>query len=187
MGELKSPNPVQYFASIIFRDEVRMEIAKGNLGEILGNVGESTKPAPFYQTDYYKKEMGKDLSRVFLLFNSLVSRERLSEIKLRTNDIERLLSVDGRRTVNIDPGYVSLENVVLATTKGYSHRIYLGAGIYADLTLVYYNGAYKPLDWTYPDYGSEEIRSLFNRWRASLKEEMRGPGQSPKANLRNLS
>ena len=176
MGELKSPNPVQYFISIIFRNKERMESAKGKIGEILGEVEDSTNPASFYQTDYYEKEMGKDLSRIFLLFDSLVSRERLPEVKLRTNDIETLFSKEGKRTVNIDPGYVSLENVVLATTKGYSHRIYLGAGIYGDLTLIYRSGTYKPLEWTYPDYGSEETISLFKRWRASLKEKMRGRG-----------
>jgi hypothetical protein len=174
MGELKSPNPVQCFASIIFRDKERMESAKGKIGEILGDVEDSTNPASFYQTDYYEKEMGKVLSRVFLLFSLLTSRERLPEVKLRANDIETLFSEGGKRTVNIDPGYVSLENVILATTKGYSHRIYLGGGIYGDLTLIYQGGKYKPLQWTYPDYGSEETVSLFNRWRASLKEKMRG-------------
>ena len=171
MGELKSPNPVQYFISIIFRDKERMEYAKGKIGEMLGDVKDSTNPASFYQTDYYAKEMGKDLSRIFLLFDSLVSRERLPEVKVRTNDIETLLSEGGKRTVNIDPGYVSLENVVLATTKGYSHRIYLGGGIYGDLTFIYHSGTYKPLEWTYPDYGSEETISLFNHWRASLKKK----------------
>ena len=173
MGELKSPHPVQCFVSIIFRDKERMEYAKGKIGEMLGDVEDSTNPASFYQTDYYEKEMGKDLSRVFLLFSLLISRERLPEVKLRTNDIETLFAEGGKRTVNIDPGYISLENVILATTKGYSHRIYLGAGIYGDLTLTYHNGTYKPLEWTYPDYGSEEIISLFNRWRGSLREKIR--------------
>ena len=185
MGELRSPNPVQYFVSIIFRYKERMESAKGKIGEMLGDVEDGTNPASFYQTDYYEKEMGKDLSRVFLLFSLPVSRERLPEVKLRTNDIEALLSEGGRRTVNIDPGYVSLENVVLATTKGYSHRIYLGAGIYGDLTLRYHGGTYKSLEWTYPDYGSDEAISLFNRWRASLKEKTRVRGQPLNANLRN--
>jgi hypothetical protein len=174
MGAVNDPKLVKYFVSIIFRDKERMEVAEGKIGEMLGAIEDRTSPASFHQTDYYEKELGKSLSRVFLFFESLLSRERLPEVKLRTNDIETLLSGEGRRSVNIDPGYVSLENVVLATTKGYSHRIYLGGGIYGDLTLRYHGGTYRTLEWTYPDYGSEDTISLFNRWRASLKEKTRG-------------
>jgi hypothetical protein len=174
MGAVRDPKLVKYFVSIIFRDKEHMESAEGKIGEMLGAIEDRTSPASFHQTDYYEKEMGKGLSRVFLFFESPLSRERLPEVKLRTNDIETLLSGEGRRSVNIDPGYVSLENVVLATTKGYSHRIYLGAGIYGDLTLRYHGGTYRTLEWTYPDYGSEDTISLFNRWRASLKEKTRG-------------
>jgi hypothetical protein len=174
MGAVRNPNPVQYFISVMFGDDEPMESAEEKIKEILGNIEDRKGPVPFHQTDYYEKEMGEGLSRVFFLFASLLSRERLPEVKLKTNDIEASLSRHGKRTVNIDPGYISLENVVLATTKGFSHRIYLGDGIYGDLTLMYRNGTYKPLEWTYPDYGSEEIISLFNRWRGSLREKIRG-------------
>ena len=75
--------------------------------------------------------------------------------------------------MNIDPGYVALEHMVLATTKGYSHRVYLGQGIFADLTLIYDNGTYRSLPWTYRDYGSNELISLFNLWRERYKRLLR--------------
>jgi hypothetical protein len=174
MGAVRNPNPVQCFISVMFRDDECMESAEERMKEILGSIEDRKGPAPFHQTDYYEKEMGEDLSRVFFLFGSLLSRERLPEVKLTTNNIEASLSRHGKRTVNIDPGYISLENVVLATTKGFSHRIYLGEGIYGDLTLIYRNGTYNQLEWTYPDYRSEETISLFNIWRGSLREKIRG-------------
>lgn len=125
------------------------------------------------QTDYYSVEMGDRLSRIFILFEPLLERDVLSEIKLKSNDIEIMLSVNGNRTVNIDPGYISLENVILATTKGYAHRIYIGKGIYGDLTLTYHSGTFRSLEWTYPDYGGEYIISLLNRWRELLKEKLK--------------
>ena len=75
--------------------------------------------------------------RTFIFFKDLINRAEIADIKLRTNDIEAVLSTDGKRNVNIDPGYLTLANVILATTKGYSHRIYLGKGIYGEVTLLY--------------------------------------------------
>jgi hypothetical protein len=67
--------------------------------------------------------------------------------------------------VNLDPGLLTPENFILATGKNFSHRVYLGNGVFADLTLVYRNGGFHPLPWTYPDYASEEVRSLLRDLR----------------------
>ncbi len=117
--------------------------------------------------------MGKNLSRYFLLFAPLASRGQLPEVKLRTNEIEARHARQGNRTVNIDPGYIALEQIVLATTKGFAHRLYLGNGIFGDLTLMFENGSYHGLPWTYPDYRSEEIIALCTRWRQRYKESLR--------------
>lgn len=138
----------------------------------MGATEEMTPTVPFLYSDYYKREMG-DLSRCFVIFSELRSREDLVDAKLKTNALEEDMSVSGRRRVNIDPGYLALEHIVLATTKGYSHRLYLGRGIFGDLTLIFHDGGYKPLEWTYPDYGSEETTQMFNRWRQQYKEQLR--------------
>ena len=97
--------------------------------------------------------MGDNLFRKLISFEKLIKPETLSDIKLFTNSIENEhLAEGGKRIVNIDPGYISLEKLVLATGKNFAHRIYLRNGIYADLTLVYKNGDFQPLEWTFPDY-----------------------------------
>jgi hypothetical protein len=177
MGTIRTPLPVLYFTGIIFKDEAVLKSAVEGLTSLFGPVLERTDYCPFLHTDYYEREMGKGLIRCLLLFESLGERERLAEIKLKTNHIEECLAVDGKRPINIDPGYLALENVILATTKGYTHRVYLGSGIYADLTLIFHRGTYRPLDWTYPDYKIEETISTFNRWRGLLKAMIRRSGR----------
>ncbi len=173
MGIVNNPRTVQFFTSILFRDTERADSTERDLRKEIGNIFEKTAFMSFEYTRYYEKEMGSNLSRIFLLFEPLFQREQLPEIKIKTNIIEAALSWEGKRVVNIDPGYISLENVVLATTKGYAHRVYLNSGIYAELTLIYHNNTYRPVEWTYPDYGSEEIIAIFNGWRNILKEKIR--------------
>jgi hypothetical protein len=117
--------------------------------------------------------MGEGLRRYFLLFEPLLEREMLAGIKLGTNGIELTGAENERRAVNVDPGYIALEHVVLGTTKGFSHRIHLGKGIFADLTLLYENGSYRRLKWTYPDYGSDQSILLLNGWRERYKGLLR--------------
>ena len=146
---------------------------EGELGDLLGPIQDRSVIRPFTHSNYYDREMGTNLRRHFLLFSPLASRELLPEIKLRTNEIETRQARQGNRTVNIDPGYLALEHVVLATTKGYAHRLYLGSGIFGDLTLIFEKGSYRALPWTYPDYGSEDMIALCNRWREYYKESLR--------------
>ncbi len=173
MGNPHIPKSVKYFASLMFATEISLREAEGELTSYIGTIQETTGIMPFVHSNYYDKEMGGNLFRVFLLFEPLLHRDLLPEIKLKTNEIEKRLSVKGKRTVNIDPGYIALEHVILATTKGYSHRVYLSKGIYADLTLMYQNGTYRALEWTYPDYREEDTISIMNKWREVYKGMLR--------------
>lgn len=119
----------------------------------------------FDYTAYYAAEMGAALFRRVLAFKALVAQERLAEVKLATNAIEQRFSVEGRRRVNIDPGYLLRERFVLATGKNFSHRIYVGQGIYADLTLVYTRGRFQALPWTYPDYAAADLQAFLSSVR----------------------
>jgi hypothetical protein len=101
---------------------------------------------------YYSKEMGPELSRVFFLTSSQFSRDHLLSAKLLSMDWEQNWSVDGKRMVNVDIGFLSLENFLLATTKNYSHRVFIGQNIFADLTLYFHQGELQSLPWTYPDF-----------------------------------
>ncbi|MBI5063891.1 MAG: DUF4416 family protein, partial [Desulfatitalea sp.] len=114
----------------------------------------------FDYTDYYKAEMGGPLYRRMLVFRELIDQDRLAGIKYVTNALEERFAVEGRRCLNIDPGYLLLERFVLATGKNYTHRIHIGQGIYADLTLMFQKGEYQPLPWTYPDYAADDMRAF---------------------------
>jgi hypothetical protein len=124
--------------------------------------------------------MGAPLYRRVFSFERLIAQEQLAEIKCRTNSLETKLSTQGRRSVNIDPGYLLFERFVLATGKNYTHRIYIGRGIYADLTLIYQKGAYRPLPWTYPDYAAPQMGSFLvkvrQKYGADLKAQL-SPGR----------
>jgi hypothetical protein len=100
-----------------------------------------------------------------LAFRPLIAQDRLPEIKQATHAMEQARAVDGRRRVNIDPGYLLPERFVLATAKNFSHRIYIGQGIYADLTLIYRHGEFHPLPWTYPDYADQPLRRFLRTVR----------------------
>jgi hypothetical protein len=119
----------------------------------------------FVQTNYYEREMGNGLIRAYLGFAPLRSMSDLPAVKHITNQLETQWAVDYRRLVNIDPGYLNHAKVVLVTTKDYSHRLYVGGGMYAEVTLQYRNKSYQPWEWTYPDYRQPVTLDFFNRLR----------------------
>jgi len=144
------------------------------LTELYGKTGWVSSWLLFDRTQYYAKEMGWPLHRRFVTFKELIRPEEIVDIKLTANRLEREYSQDENRQINIDPGYISLERLVLATGKNYTHRIYLSKGIYADLTLVFNKGSFRPLEWTYKDYADPEIIHCLNEEREKYKMQIRG-------------
>ena len=138
-----------------------------------GPVDIITDPFPFTFTDYYVPEMGEGIERFFISFSKLVQPDTLALIKERTNEIEAEWADDGRRSVNLDPGLLSLSSVVLATTKNRSHRIAIGRSLYAELTLIYQDRHFEALPWTYADYRSEQVQEVLLSFRSRYKELMR--------------
>ncbi len=131
---------------------------------------------PFDDTLYYAPEMGQALVRRFLSMEKLIRPESLPDIKLATNGVEDELLVEGRRQVNIDPGYLSQAHLILATGKGYTHRPYLRDGIYADLTLIYQGKKFCSLPWTYPDYANEKLRTMLGAIRSRYLLQLKMAG-----------
>jgi hypothetical protein len=170
----REPDDVKIIASIFSCRRGMIESAIHELESILGRTDWISPFIPFDRTRYYEKEFGWPLERRFVSFRELRSPESLVEIKLKTNDIEARFSKDGRRSVNIDPGYICLERLVLATGKNYTHRIYLNNGIYADLTLIFKRGTFQALPWTYPDYAEPGTIEYFNELRDIYKRQLRG-------------
>lgn len=170
--------PAKPIASIFGRREESIEEALRALKKVLGPVILKSSWLPFDLTNYYQPEFGSGLKRLFVAFAGFLAQEDLPRLKHRTYEQEMLLSVAGRRQVNIDPGYLLPERLVLATFKNYSHRIYLSQGVYADLTLIFEKGSYRPLPWTYPDYVRDGI-PFFNKVRQLYVEELKKEGLWP--------
>lgn len=176
MGTPAFPCEVMLFSSLLFSDTTLADKAIAALGEIYGRTWYRSDPIPFTYTSYYGDEMGSPLYRTLIAFSTLVSRDSLPEVKNKSNEIEDALKDREKRTVNIDPGILSMENICLATTKPYSHRIYLSKGIWAEITLMYRKDSYQALPWTYPDYASPDLIKIFNELRGLYKEKLRCHG-----------
>jgi hypothetical protein len=169
----QKPKPAKLVIGMFTNDKALAEPVSQNLIDHFGPVDILSAWFPFDYTDYYRKEMGSPLFRRVFSFVELIEQSFLAEIKNITNRIEGNYLIDGSRKVNIDPGYLLLERFVLATGKNYSHRIYIGKGIYADLTLMYTNGGYQELPWTYPDYASEDMINYLLKVRSKYAHDLK--------------
>ena len=164
---------VKFFIGLIYREEPQAEAACAGMSALLGAIGLRSPAVPFTATDYYRGEMGAPLQRRFAAFCRWQPPERLPEVKIAAMELEERLAVGTRRTVNIDPGYLSAANVVIATAKNHYHRVPLRDGVYAHLEYVLKDGRLQFLPWTYPDFKSEPYREFFNRLREQFKHELR--------------
>jgi hypothetical protein len=180
MSRRRVPSPARLLVSVIYGEEGRFGEVFPRLVDLFGAAAETSGVFPFDRTDYYEKEMGAPLHRKFVVMERLVPRDALAAAKVRTEELEAEFSVDGKRTVNLDPGLLTEENFLLATGKNYSHRVYLRDGVFADLTLEYRKGEYRPLPWTYPDLASPAILAYLGEVREGLREARKlDPGESP--------
>lgn len=171
MGNKREPLPVKLIAGFIFKYDSAFDKAKLTLEKKFGKIDFQSRIIEFNYTDYYEKEFGSPLKRKFVSFKKLIPPESLAEIKNITNKIEKRLSKKSLRQVNIDPGYIELSKLVLASTKDYVHRIYLGRGIHAEITLFFQNHTFRPWEYTYRDYKTEEYISVFNQIREIYEKQ----------------
>lgn len=162
------PNPAKLIMGFLYRDRSVLVHSVEALTRRFGLLDFATAPSPFNYTDYYNAEMGGGLLRRTVSFLDLVPQETLPEIKLFTNALEKETTTSSGRAINIDPGLLTLERLVLATGKNFTHRIYLRRGIYADLTLLYQGGAFRTFDWTYPDYREPALHQFLKVVRQKL-------------------
>lgn len=146
---------------------------RSRLESLFGPISVITDPFPFDFTGYYVPEMGEGIERFFISFSNLVSPDSLASIKTATNSIEEEYSDNGNRKINLDPGLLSLENAILATTKNRSHRIAIGKNLYAEVTLIYYKHQWQALPWTYADYRSERVQTILSSFRDEYKGQVR--------------
>ncbi len=172
MGKIRRVLPVKLISGIITGDENNFDIVQGILSKKFGAVDYKSPIYDFNLTDYYRKEMGPSPKRQFLSFSESTAPTKLAKIKLFTNKLEKRYSKNGKRLINIDPGYVTASKLVLATTKDYSHRIYLDKGIFAEVTLYFKSGSFQPFEWTYPDYKTRDYIESFNHIREIYMQQI---------------
>lgn len=150
------------FTAIFTQDVSLIEKASNIMERRFGPISNRSKIFNFTQTDYYTEEMGGGLKKMFFIFKKPIAPEKLIDIKLYTMKLESKFSVGEKRRVNLDPGYLSLSKVVLATHKDYAHRLYLGKGIYGEITLFFKDKTFTPFPWTFPDYRTPDYINFFN-------------------------
>ncbi len=185
MSQPQTPKPGKLVIGIILKKKSLLVSIANDLVEKFGSVDLVSTWFPFTKTTYYAPEMGAPLFRRMLTFKKLILQDALAKIKLQTNVLERKYSANRRRNINIDPGYLLHERFVLATGKNYTHRIFIGHGIYADLTLIYTKGSFQPLSWTYPDYAESQMLSYLDQVRKKYLMDLKQTSRSEVSKKKN--
>lgn len=174
MSTPKPPQPAKLVIGLFTKNKSLLAPIAEELVRSFGAVDMMSRWLPFDYTSYYEAEMGSPLFRRMLTFKTLIEQDQLPQIKLATNAIEQKYLTDSRREVNIDPGYMLHERFVLATGKNFTHRIYIGHRVYADLTLIYQKGDFRTLPWTYPDYADERMLVFLRQVRSKYTMDIKG-------------
>jgi hypothetical protein len=171
MGVPAAPKKVQLFCGVLFNGGADLDSLPGELQNLFGPIESTSAVFDFTYTGYYENEMGAGLRKIFYVFDELIDAERIADIKIETNKLEeKYIGAGGGRRANLDPGYLDLSKLVLPTTKDRGHRIYLGRGIFAEVTLVFERKTFTPLPWTYADFKSETYIEYFNVLRKRYLE-----------------
>jgi len=173
LGDIREPLPVKLIVAMLSARPEAFEHAQEALARHYGPLDYISPDLPFTYTDYYTPELGPHILRRFVSASELIDPGDLARIKVGTNRVEDACRKSGRRTINLDPGYVCGGKLVLATTKDQAHRIYLAQGIYAEVTLLYRDRQFTPLPWTYPDYRTADYHRILSDIRTLYMAQLR--------------
>ena len=177
MWEIETPKPVKLICGILASDERCLAAAQEGLRGLYGRADFVSEVWPFTQTAYYNEEAGERILRNFMAFAELIDPGRLAEIKHQTNALEKTLAgelaSEWPRPVNLDPGYLEPAKLVLASTKNFSHRIYIGRNMYAEVTLMFHRGAWRSFEFTFPDFKSGRYHDFLSTVREHLVQQLR--------------
>jgi len=167
------PIPVKLFCGVLYSDELLLNDARLLLVEKYGEIDHQSDQFNFEISEYYRPEMGWPIYRTFWSFYRLINPNEIARVKIECNKIEDQLAITGNRKVNLDPGYMDYDKIVLASAKYNGQKIYLNHGIYADLTLRYEKGKYYPFPWSFPDFKTGQYSQTFLRIREIYKAQLK--------------
>jgi hypothetical protein len=179
MGIIRNPIPAKLFTGMLSPEPALLDECAGLLSAAYGPIDYESDVMPWDTTDYYQDEMGSVIYRKFVFFKELIDPGALAAVKKISHGIEERYSLNIpsgiRRRINLDPGYVTEAKVVLASTKDFSHRVYIGENIYAEVTLRYSSKerSFTACDHTFFDFRTETYRLLFNRARDLLRKQLK--------------
>ena len=184
MWNTQNPQPVKLIIGILAANETALAAAVKAISKSFGVIDLTSDVWPFTQTDYYKDEIGPNALRQFVSLEKLIDPGKLAKIKHATNKIEQKLAkklggvnpalqLPLPRPVNLDPGIIEPSKLVLATTKNFSHRIYIGNKMFAEVTLIYEKGNWRHFVYTYPDYKEPHYQDFFTKVRTRLLEQLK--------------
>ena len=107
MGTIRPHPPVKFFAAVTYCPYFKPETLFSELEKKLSVIEMTSDPYDFsVYTSYYQQEMGDQLKKIFIVFSELLKPEKLPQVKIMTNKVEKMFSADKKRQVNIDPGYI---------------------------------------------------------------------------------
>jgi hypothetical protein len=194
MGQPSQHSPVLLLLAAFSRHGAALDWARQKAAEAWGPIALESPPFDFVETHYYDATMGPGLKKVFFAFQRPVDPAELVDIKLSTNRWEEEYAAcqchpasvplaepvppctsqchpAEPRPLNLDPGYLTLAKLVLASTKDFAHRIYLSRGIYAEITLQYRHHRWQHHEYTFPDYRRADYQQFFTQCREMLAKE----------------
>ena len=174
MGKIKPFTPSKLFIGVIYNCEDFIKDLIKDLKKKFGTLDSVSEPMAFNHTKYYQKEMGTNLIKRFITIKKLWNPENIYKAKIITDQIENKYTTNNNRNINLDPGALTLHNIILLSTKNFMHRIPLAKGIYAELTLIYNKktNTYQEVPWTYPDYKTNDYQNILITIRNNLKKEL---------------
>ena len=171
------PNPVKLIIGILAADENALNTAREKIAAEFGKADSTSPIFPFDKTEYYKDQTGANILRQFVTIQELIKPDRLAQIKHKTNQIEQelaeILQSPHPRPVNLDPGYMEPSKLVLASTKNFAHRIYIGDNMYAEITLRFDKGRWADYPHTFPDFKDSQYHDFLSKARNKLVEQLR--------------
>lgn len=175
MGAVFDFEKEKLIVGVIFHDKEIHDKAMEILTSEFGPVDDCSQEFSFSGefSTYYDDEIGGEGFRRIYSFKELIDPARQADIKTRTNEIETMFSEDGKRKINLDPGFINHGRLLLATTKETGFRIPLKNGIYTELTLFWARGGWQKLPWTYRDYQSERVQKFITKVRQNYLVERR--------------
>jgi len=164
MDEPIIPPPAKLFAAIRCLDiEKRMQ-AERLLKKRFGDADYRTKEIPI-PIDLYEQGNRPILTMVLISYKKLITREDIVKVKQITHEIEKKVCKANEMNFSVDPGYLTLSNVYLASFKEFFHRTYVRKGVYLENLYRYLAKRYQPWEWTPPEYRKPEALFFFHEMR----------------------